>query len=44
MRAGNPHTKEQIINRAKIKIINTGSYGTELKEYEDEFDDPTIKD
>ena len=39
MQAGNLYTKEQIINRVKVNIINTGRYHDELKEYDDEFDD-----
>ena len=43
LRAGNTYTKEQMINRAKIKIIDNGKYCTELKEYDDKFDGPIIK-
>ena len=44
MRAGNPYTEGQIVNRAKVNIINTGRYHSELKEYKVDFNYPTNKD
>ena len=44
MQAGNPYTKEQIINKANIDIIYNGRYYTELKENDGKFNNPNVED